>query len=292
MPSLKWRHIHINHKTLSIITSQKYPGNTYREQVEVFHRIFNLYTFGYSSVDDIVNDREIKLKCTAQSDGHGITLQFVRRKATSGNTKALLQLDDFNLVEVGEYFHPITVDPGRNEIFTAAVGFNNVNHEIRSCSKSERANFAGYTRRSTYSKKLKEKKGITSIESSLPSPKVVSKEAYIVYLKYTLQHLQTLFDFYSFKSAQFNFNNYQGKQRADAEVANVLIDGGRKYNRRKRKHTNRNKKRKRRLKNGQKKTIRSKVKKTKRERMEAQEEKKKKTIKEEPKRKEDVDLCR
>ncbi|KAI9309771.1 hypothetical protein BX666DRAFT_2050499 [Dichotomocladium elegans] len=52
------------------------------------------------SVDDIVNDREIKLNCTAQSDGHGITLQFVRRKATSGNTKALLQLDDFNLVEV------------------------------------------------------------------------------------------------------------------------------------------------------------------------------------------------
>ncbi|KAI8967903.1 hypothetical protein BDF20DRAFT_195597 [Mycotypha africana] len=200
----------------------------------------------YSSVDDIVNDREIKLNCTAQSDGHGITLQFVRRKATSGNTKALLQLDDFNLAEVGEYFHPITVDPGRNEIFTAAVGFNNINHknhEIRSCSKSERVTFAGYTKRSTYSKKLKERKGITSIESSLPSPKVVSKEAYIVYLKYTLQHLQTLFDFYSFKSAQFNFNNYQGKQRADAEVANVLIDGGRKYNRRERKHINRNKKR-------------------------------------------------
>ncbi|KAI8984775.1 hypothetical protein BDF20DRAFT_408436 [Mycotypha africana] len=179
-PSLKWHHIHINHKTLSIITSQKYPRNTYREQVEVFHCVFYLYTFGYISVNDIVNDREIKLNCTAQSDGHGITLQFVRRKATSGNTKALLQLDDFNLAEAGEYFHPITVDPGRNEVFTAAVGFNNVNHETRSCSKGERANFAGYTRRSTYLKKLKERKVITSIESSLPSPKVVSKEAYIV----------------------------------------------------------------------------------------------------------------
>ncbi|KAI8975291.1 hypothetical protein BDF20DRAFT_988812 [Mycotypha africana] len=82
-PSLKWRHIHINHKTLSVITSQKYPGNTYREQVEVFHHVFDLSTFGYSSFDDIVNDREIKLNCTAQSDGHGIALQFVRRKATS-----------------------------------------------------------------------------------------------------------------------------------------------------------------------------------------------------------------
>ncbi|KAI8988273.1 hypothetical protein BDF20DRAFT_813409, partial [Mycotypha africana] len=144
---------------------------------------------------------------TAQSDGHAIALQFVRRKATSGDTRALLQLDDFNLAEIGEYFHPITVDPGRNEVFTAAVGFSNVNHDIRSCSKGERANFAfaGYTRRSTYLKKSKERKGITSIESSLPSPKIMSKEAYIVYLKYTLQHLQTLFDFYSFKSAQLNF---------------------------------------------------------------------------------------
>ncbi|KAI8982437.1 hypothetical protein BDF20DRAFT_912596 [Mycotypha africana] len=80
-------------------------------------------------------------------------------------------------------------------------------------------------------------------------------------------------EFYAFESACFNFDSYQGKQRADAEVANILLDGGKKYNKRNRAHTNKNKQRKRRKKKGKKKTNKSKVGKRKREKREQQQQK-------------------
>jgi hypothetical protein len=40
--------------------------------------------------------------------------------------------------------------------------------------------------------------------------------------------LPVLFEFYSFKSAPFKFHDYQGKQRSNAEMANILINGGKK----------------------------------------------------------------
>ncbi|KAI8970480.1 hypothetical protein BDF20DRAFT_916276 [Mycotypha africana] len=87
----------------------------------------------------------------------------------------------------------------------------------------------------------------------MPTSKTVHSDGqYLLYLSYVLQHLQAFHGFYDFNSAKFNFNNYQGRLRANEEMANMLIDGGKKFNIRKRKKTNKNKRRKRKRRKGQK----------------------------------------
>ena len=46
-----------------------------------------------------------------------------------------------------------------------------------------------------------------------------------------------MLQFYSQKSAPFAFYNYQGCQRANAEVANIILNGGKKYNFKKKEST-------------------------------------------------------
>jgi hypothetical protein len=113
------------------------------------------------------------------------------------------------------------------------------------------------------------------------------------YVKYMLTHLDTLLEFYNYKSAKFRFHNYQGRQRANDELANMLIDGGKKYNKARRKKTKRNKIRNRR-RGKTKRQVRIEIKKKKLEKRKAKSEEKekldkmksKKTIEKEKKREE------
>ncbi|KAI9478562.1 MAG: hypothetical protein EXX96DRAFT_450598, partial [Benjaminiella poitrasii] len=177
--------------------------------------------------------------CVIHTDGYGISFIFVRKKKTF-EARAVLDIQDFETTEVNKHFIPITVDPGKNQIFTAVIGSDTKSHQIRTCSKEERRN--------KYLKALKERKSIKPIEAAIPSPKVSNKANYVVYATYMLTNLQMLLDFHGYKSAQFNFNSYQGKQRVDSEVTNILLDGGKKYNIWKRKNINKKKKRKRKKK--------------------------------------------
>ncbi|KAI9476593.1 MAG: hypothetical protein EXX96DRAFT_541081 [Benjaminiella poitrasii] len=105
----------------------------------------------------------------------------------------------------------------------SAIGFNKDIHQIRSCSKAERANFTGEKRRRMFVEKLKETKGIKHLESNMPTSKTVRVFKYSTCLQYVLEHLQTLFSFYGSKSAPFSIYEYQGKQRANEEIANMLL---------------------------------------------------------------------
>ena len=76
------------------------------------------------------------------------------------------------------------------------------------------------------------------------------------YVTYALVNIPHSFRFYDEKSAPFRFYDYQGKQRSNVEMANILINGGKKYNKAKRKKTKqsrkqRKKKRKKRQENSQ-----------------------------------------
>ncbi|KAI8967934.1 hypothetical protein BDF20DRAFT_897922, partial [Mycotypha africana] len=98
---------------------------------------------------------------------------------------------------------------------------------------------AGYNRRATVVDEKKVETDIKGIETNLPTCKTVHSEIqYKLYLSYVLRHIQSLHEFYGFNSAKFIFNDYQGRQRADEELANMLLDGGKKYNPKKRKKTN------------------------------------------------------
>jgi hypothetical protein len=89
---------------------------------------------------------------------------------------------------------------------------------------------------------MKIRQNIKEIETNIPTSKTVNKEKCKERFRYVLDHLPVLFEFYSFKSARFRFHDYQGKQRSNAEMANILINGGKKYNPAKRKNTKKNRK--------------------------------------------------
>ncbi|CEI96835.1 hypothetical protein RMCBS344292_10985 [Rhizopus microsporus] len=145
-----------------------------------------------------------------------------------------------------ELFLPVAVDPGRKTVFTATITHSEDRKEYRSCSSKERRSFAGVDRRTQKVLKLKKASGVEGIESQIPTPKTIDLDRMKQHIGYMLNNIESLFRFYNFLSAPFRFYAYQGTQRANAEMANILLNGGKKYNKSKRRKTNRNKRRKRR----------------------------------------------
>jgi hypothetical protein len=233
--------------------------------------------------------------CFVQTDGFGVCFLFARKKreSTYGSTETVFKLEDFSQSAVERFFLPCTIDPGRKSVFTATIGHSTEEHQIRSCSSKERKCYTGSKRRQQFVDGLKSRRGIKSIETGIPPPKTVDMARITNYVKYMLTHLDTLFEFYNYKSAKFRFHNYQGRQRANDELANMLIDGGKKYNKARRKKTKRNKIRNRR-RGKTKRQVRIEIKKKKLEKRKAKSEEKekldkmksKKTIEKEKKREE------
>ncbi|KAL0582109.1 hypothetical protein ABG067_008204, partial [Albugo candida] len=202
--------------------------------------------------DDLLNAGPEKngkdlFTCFIQTDGYGCSVQFARRKREEHELSAAptLILEDFNRAEGEENFIPTTIDPGRKQIFTAAIGHNSNTHQTRRVSDVERRTYTGSRRRQNYVDKLKIQKGIKDIETNIPTAKKTNLETYEAHITYLLEHLPALLQFYSHKSAPFAFYNYQGRQRANAEVANIVLNGGKKYNPQKRKHTKKNRRERR-----------------------------------------------
>lgn len=75
-------------------------------------------------------------------------------------------------------------------------------------------------------------------------PKTSIIDCYTEHLQYIMLHLPRLFAFYNFRTAQARWYNYRGRQYALEEACNVLLHGGKKYNRRKRRKTKSNRKKK------------------------------------------------
>lgn len=64
-----------------------------------------------------------------------------------------------------------------------------------------------------------------------------------LHIQYMLANIQALFRFYNQQVTPFGFYDYQGRQRANAEMTNILLTGGKKHNKAKRKKTYKNKRR-------------------------------------------------
>jgi F0F1-type ATP synthase epsilon subunit len=86
---------------------------------------------------------------------------------------------------------------------------------------------------------------------NIPTAKTVNISTSFRYVTYMLSHLQKMLVFTSHSKAKYHFHLYQGIQRYRQEMVNILVNGGRKYNRSERKNTkkNRKKRKKRRNKN-------------------------------------------
>ncbi|KAL0076474.1 hypothetical protein F4703DRAFT_1883669 [Phycomyces blakesleeanus] len=129
-------------------------------------------------------------------------------------------------------YRPSFLDPGRKTVFTAAVGLDPNEHQLRHCTTKEYYHLTGST---LYARKLQQEKdtaGITAIESATPSAKTGRNIQFLRYADYMLPNMDTLFTFCDYNTAKYRFNLYQGKQRAPDMMVNILLSGSARYNRR------------------------------------------------------------
>ncbi|ORE10069.1 hypothetical protein BCV72DRAFT_200410, partial [Rhizopus microsporus var. microsporus] len=191
-------------------------------------------------VDDLLPNQSSKTMFanTVKSDGFSVDFVFNKRttKGISLTANIDLKLEDFGLEEVKQTYQPMFLDPGRKSVFTAAICLDTTNHQIRRCSTAEYYHITGSTKYIKQLEKLKVQKGIKEIENSIPSSKTAECVAYLLYIEYILTHAGVLFAFYDYKTAKDHFYLYQGKQRAAEETVNILVHGGTKYNKRKKRH--------------------------------------------------------
>ncbi|KAI8970261.1 hypothetical protein BDF20DRAFT_826325 [Mycotypha africana] len=179
-----------------------------------------------------------------RTDGFSVDFLFYKRQQSGHGAsfqKFDLTLDDFSLDEVDNTYLPITLDPGRKSVFTAAIGLE-YNRQVRRCTTSEYYHMAGSTK---YCKKLNSIKAVTGIdlvESQIPSSKTSRLGVYEAFTSYMLNNLDALFSFYGHETAKDWFTLYQGRQRAPETMANMLTHGTAKYNCKKRSKARKRKK--------------------------------------------------
>ncbi|CEI99199.1 hypothetical protein RMCBS344292_13291 [Rhizopus microsporus] len=238
-PSMHWRYISINAKALQAITKHKSDG-TYEGNVNLFYSTFNFKKFGYESLDKVLESQN-KFTCCIQTGGFGACFVF-SRKAKEEKATAQLGLEDFSDQEIQEHFQPCAVDPGRTHVFTATIQHEEGNLETRGCSEKERQCYNGAKRRTCQIGKLKLRADIKTIKTGFSLAKTVDMEKTNAYVTYALINVPRLFRFYDERSAPFRFYDYQGRQRSNAEIANILINGGKKYNKTKQNRKHRKKK--------------------------------------------------
>ena len=73
-----------------------------------------------------------------------------------------------------------------------------------------------------------------------------------MYMTYIMANIQKILDFYGYETAEGRCRCYQEVQRAREEMANILINGGKKYNKDRRKnYKNHRRKKKEKKKKGE-----------------------------------------
>ncbi|KAL4207464.1 hypothetical protein AB4K20DRAFT_1832890 [Rhizopus microsporus] len=198
----------------------------------MFYRVFSFKKLRINS-----QNNKIMFANTVKSDG--FTVDFVINKRTTKDTSLAANVDlapeDFDLKEVKQTYQPMFLGPGRKSVFTAAIGLDTTNHQIRRCSTAKYYHMTGSTKYIKKLEKLKTEKGIKDIENNITSAKTAECATYLSYIEYILTHVGTLFAFYDYKTAKDRFFMYQGRQRATEEMVNMLVHRGAKYNKKKRK---------------------------------------------------------
>ncbi|GAA5815664.1 hypothetical protein MFLAVUS_009177 [Mucor flavus] len=178
--------------------------------------------FGYRSLEEVI-DGEIKFTCFIRSNGFGVCFGFARK--AKDIQEIPLELEDFRDEEVQRYFQPCAVDPGRKQVFTSIIHHEEGKQEVRRCSSKERRVYIGSLRRAYHVEKLKASNGIKIIEANFPSPRTVNNGKWDTYVAYALKYAPELFNFYNERSSAFRFHNYKSRQRSNAEMANILLNG-------------------------------------------------------------------
>ncbi|KAI7905470.1 uncharacterized protein BX663DRAFT_499815 [Cokeromyces recurvatus] len=105
------------------------------------------------------------------------------------------------------------------------INIDSRNLDIRCLSSAEYYDMNGNVYRQKMEKESKRRSNVETVEKQIPSSKTMSIDHYKMYMTHMLQHMEVLFDFYSFETARINWLNYVGSQRAVENTVNILING-------------------------------------------------------------------
>jgi hypothetical protein len=181
------------------------------------------------------------------TDGHAVNFLFARKRGGKDSTDHVqLGFEDFTDAEIATYFEVAAIDPGRTQVFTAAYGSGEERHQIRRCSTSEYYSMTGSKRRNQKLQQEKKEAGILRIEESWPTGKTCNIRQYQSYVAHLLNNFDELSKFYDVSRGKMRFNNYQGVQRSREEMVNMLVNGGKKYSKSRRKKARKNRRLRRR----------------------------------------------
>lgn len=144
-----------------------------------------------------------------------------------------------------------SIDPNRGQVFAASYGEGENQHQIRRCSTKEYYTLTGSKRHVKQETKRMCEEDIKDILLGIPTAKTAGLSRYLLYVTYIMLHLNRILAFNRFFTAEKRFHLYQGVQRAREEMVNILLDGGKKYNKCKRKHTKKNRKKRKKRQNSE-----------------------------------------
>lgn len=164
--------------------------------------------------------------------------------------EANLPQQDVNVTDLAKALTPTdlatanicAIDPNRGQVFSASYGFGDRAHQIRQLSTKEYYTITGSMRHTRKEVRRRSEEQMEDILLGIPTAKTSRVSTYFTYVTYVLLHLKRILAFNGFSTAQTRFYLYQGVQRARDEMVNVLLNGGKKYNKRKRKNTKSNRK--------------------------------------------------
>ncbi|KAL4214684.1 hypothetical protein AB4K20DRAFT_2003167 [Rhizopus microsporus] len=115
-------------------------------------------------------------------------------------------------------------------------------------STAEYYNYTGSIRHQRKEQKRMNKEGMKSVLLNISSTKATSLTQYHMYMAYIMANIRKILDFYGYETTEGRFRCYQGVQRTREEMVNISINGGKKYNKDRRKNTRKNCRRKKKKK--------------------------------------------
>ncbi|GAA5808492.1 hypothetical protein MFLAVUS_001883 [Mucor flavus] len=232
-PTLHWRFVKIDAQNLTGIfpdAKQKKQANesSFDHQQRCFYQMFAFKRLYIQSCEKLQALPEQKGKMFLDglyTDGYTCRVLFARKVLPSPpEYNICLELNDLSSEEVNKHFRPCTVDPGRRDPFVSYHGGT----DMRRWSSIEYYDMGGSVTLIKEQQKHKHRLDIEKIETNIPSPKTVSMEQFVLYITYMSQHMNTLFDFYSFETSKVKWLNYLSSQKSIQESVNILINGGKK----------------------------------------------------------------
>ncbi|SAL94840.1 hypothetical protein, partial, partial [Absidia glauca] len=234
-------------------------GPSFLHSYRIFYEVFQFRKLGIASFQDFLTRHEARLPMFygyILTDGVSMNFVFARIPPPS---RIELYAPDFNNSRdiIGRRMNTIGLDPGRRDIITTASGIGDATYATRQVSTIEYQAISGAAKRSQYLEIQKATTFITNddgavstmenLESTLPTLKTASTDEMRQSIQTHLSYLNHASTFYGIDQSRRRFKAYQGTQRTIATTANIVLNGGKKFdrNRRNKEQTKRNRKHRR-----------------------------------------------